>query len=667
MDNYFFSQIDKNPSNSVLLEDLEKYANKEKVQLYAITSPLTDQKYNYDYKDGFILLSSKKKIAFITYKDKNDAFENYIDDVIEDIGSISDKYQYRSIIGRPRTWRNDLIVELSLHEIENVSMLFEKLLYLNDTTKIRQLDLLISLFIGSINDASQITIDEPEDLLEKVKNKIQLFDGDQTRFIYESSKQEQKRVTIQGLSGTGKTELLLHKLKDLYIIDSNSKICFTCHNKILADNLKKRIPQFFNFMKVEQQIEWDVRLWCVNAWGRFSNINSGTYRYICNFYGIPFYSYVEHSFKNACELALNILRNMKKEKENWQYAFTYMFIDESQDFDESFFELCQLITEKKVYVAGDIFQSIFEEKKVTTIKPDYLLSRCYRTDPKTLMFAHALGMGLFEKRKLWWLDKTEWEMCGYNVDIKGNTYNLTREPLRRFEDIDEDFESLQIGTIKDFGDRIVELLINKIISEFPTVKPDDIGIIFLDQESYIYKLAEDVGRSIRKKLGWNINIAYETKEKRPQSVFISNRNNVKGLEFPFVICYTHKILSTSNYRNTIYTMLSRSFLRSYLVFPQKEGTGLTDDILKGVKNIMKNKTMSINEPTEKEKEEIKARFVMEEKTLSYYERIMNIFKKLGVRKELHKRVFKTVEDAEMYESDDIKLEKFIKNIVDCMS
>lgn len=42
---------------------------------------------------------------------------------------------------------------------------------------------------------------------------------------------------------------------------------------------------------------------------------------------------------------------------------------------------------------------------------------------------------------------------------------------------------------------------------------------------------------------------------------------------------------------------------------------------------------------------------------------MNIFKKLGVRKELHKRVFKTVEDAEMYESDDIKLEKFIKTLL----
>jgi hypothetical protein len=667
MNNYFFSQIDKNPSNNIFLESLEEYANEKKIQLYVISAPLTDQKYNYDYKDGFILLSPKKKIAFITYKNKDNLFNNYIEDVIEDISSISDKYQYKDIIGRPRIWKMNLIVDLSLNEIKDVSTLFENLLNLNNSKEIRQLDLLISLFIGSINDASQITINEPESLLEKVKYKIQLFDGDQTRFIYESSKQDQKRITIQGLSGTGKTELLLHKLKDLYIIDKQSKICFTCHNKILADNLKKRIPQFFNFMKVEQQIEWNARLWCVNAWGRYSNVHSGAYRYICSFYEIPFYSYTEHSFKDACQRALQILQQMKKDEKEWLYAFTYMFIDESQDFDEIFFELCEFVTEKKVYVAGDIFQSIFEERKTHTIKPDYLLSKCYRTDPKTLMFAHALGMGLFEKKKLWWLDKDEWEMCGYNVKIERKLYNLTREPLRRFEDVDEDFESLQIGTIKDFGDKIVELLINKIISEFPTTKPEDIGIIFLDQENYIYKLAEDIANCIRKKLGWNINIAYETKEKRPQSVFISNRNNVKGLEFPFVICYTRQILSSSNYRNTIYTMLSRSFLRSYLVFPQKEGTGLTDDILEGAKNIMKNKMMSINEPTEQEKKEIKARFVMEERTLSYYERIMNIFKKLGVKQELHKRIFKTIEDAEMHESDDSKLEKFIKNLVDCMS
>ena len=67
-----------------------------------------------------------------------------------------------------------------------------------------------------------------------------------------------------------------------------------------------------------------------------------------------------------------------------------------------------------------------------------MLSKCYRTDPKTLMFAQALGMGLFEKEKLWWLDKEQWEQCGYHVEIEGKRYTLTRDPLRRFEDIDPD-------------------------------------------------------------------------------------------------------------------------------------------------------------------------------------------------------------------------------------
>ena len=127
-------------------------------------------------------------------------------------------------------------------------------------------------------------------LMEHVmKQKIQLFDGDQTRFIYKQA--ENKLIRIQGLSGTGKTELLMHKLKDLYINDSSSSIFFTCHNKILADYLRNRIPAFFNFMKVEQQIEWGKRLWCTNAWGSNSSANSGAYRYICAFYKIPFFRY----------------------------------------------------------------------------------------------------------------------------------------------------------------------------------------------------------------------------------------------------------------------------------------------------------------------------------------------------------------------------------------
>src|SRR5690606_1059025 len=133
--------------------------------------------------------------------------------------------------------------------------------------------------------------------------KIQLFDGDQTRFIYQAP--SDRKIRIQGLSGTGKTELLLHKLKDLYIVESNCKIFFTCWNKILADYLRNRIPTFFNFMKVEQQIEWNKRLWCTYAWGSGSSPNSGAYRFICAFYQIPFYTYsYQMSFSRACKLAV---------------------------------------------------------------------------------------------------------------------------------------------------------------------------------------------------------------------------------------------------------------------------------------------------------------------------------------------------------------------------
>ena len=44
------------------------------------------------------------------------------------------------------------------------------------------------------------------------------------------------------------------------------------------------------------------------------------------------------------------MRSLKKG--GFSFAFTYMFIDESQDFDENFFELCELVTEKNIYVAG---------------------------------------------------------------------------------------------------------------------------------------------------------------------------------------------------------------------------------------------------------------------------------------------------------------------------
>lgn len=626
MEKYLFIQDELHVfGNQSVIDAIAKYANEHKQQMYILKSPLGNKKYAYADKDSFILLSPYHKISFIVCRDQFDnLFEDYYEDVIEDVGSISDKFLYKEYIGRTREWKDVLTNKvLSSSLMSNIDQ-FYKEAYVEDPNVRRKLELVISLFIGSINDIANVSIEEPKEILDKVKHKIQLFDGDQTNFIYGSL--DKKVVTIQGLSGTGKTELLLHKLKELYTENESNKIFFTCHNKILAKNLHERIPQFFNFMKIEQQIEWNVRLWCSNAWGSQGNRDSGFYRYICYFYGIAFYTYSQaNSFAQICQIALKQLKKKKEEQGNeWKYAFTYILVDESQDFDDNFVELCSLVTEKQVYVAGDIFQSIFEDASNHSTDPDFLLSRCYRTDPKTLMFAHALGMGLFETHKLWWLDKKEWQECGYDVQEENGRYILTREPIRRFEDLGDDYDSVRIFSTEQFANGIV-FIIKDLIKENPTITVNDIGIILLDDEEYIYNLMSEIGNAIKQQLKWEVNVAYLSKEKTRNALFISNKNNVKGLEFPFVICVTKQISYSSKYRSALYTMLTRSFLRSYLLIQRNINEAIRKEILAGYSEIKKYKHMTISVPSQDEIIKIKARIRYEGNVKSLAEVLKEIF------------------------------------------
>ena len=66
---------------------------------------------------------------------------------------------------------------------------------------------------------------------------------------------------------------------------------------------------------------------------------------------------------------------------------------------------------------------------------DISLNRCYRTDPRTLMFAHTLGLGLKEDIRYNWFEKNEWELFGYKVSYtrNNNTMSLQRLPINRFD------------------------------------------------------------------------------------------------------------------------------------------------------------------------------------------------------------------------------------------
>ncbi len=612
--------------------------NDRKIQSYFITSPLGESRYSYDYDETIVFLVPGYKINFINFnKNRSVDFENYFDEFIEDIGSISDKFRYKDEIGRPRVWKSLCsTIDDNYSDVLNILSLSK----IDDPKLKRISELLISLVTGSVNDIRRVGVEAPDTILDKIKKKIILFDRDQTRFIYQNP--DKKEIRIQGLSGTGKTELLLHKLKELYIASPDTKIAFTCHNEILADSLRKRIPEFFDFMKVEQQIQWNSRLWCTRAWGSRSDINSGIYSYITNFYGLSFNRFNKYgmNFESACQIAVKEL----KEKGVNEFAFNYCLIDESQDFSESFFDLCSLVTSSNVYVGGDVFQSIFDENISFSIKPDFLLTKCYRTEPRNLMFSHGLGMGLFENRKLRWLEKQEWESCGYLVDESLDTIRLTREPIRRFEDSENSgVVPTEITSIKGdfYPGAAIEVLrnIDEIVKNNPTLQPSDIGIIFLDSTNSAFSFADEISTLIGLNFNWKVNKGHESKEFKHGEVFLSNKNNVKGLEFAFVICVARKIKDSYSYRNALYMTLTRSFLKTSLITSCEENAESLSGIEDALAVIVKTGAMEFSIPTEEEKLSIKSEIDYSGEIKTFDEVVAGIFEELDIEREYRGTLF----------------------------
>jgi superfamily I DNA and RNA helicase len=655
-----FVMLKKEAALSEYIEVIKNYSESNNKQFYLIDRPLGEKVYEYGYENSFLILSPRHKIIFVDFGGNADKFEEFKEDFIEDISSLSDKYRYKEVIGRARSW-NDLIVSIKIDALKNI----EKILndsFIEDKKVQRKGELLISLLTGSINDIEKVSVDFPETLLDKVKKKIVLFDGDQTRFIY--SKPEKKEIRIQGLSGTGKTELLLHKLKELYVGKEQSKIAFTCHNKILSDSLRKRIPEFFDFMKVEQQILWNERLFCVHAWGGQYRSDSGIYRYICHKYNIQFRSYsYQFNFDDVCNLAIKELSSIQ----SIEPIFDYMLIDESQDFPESFFTLCSMVTRDTIYIAGDIFQSIFDENIVASIQTDFLLSRCYRTDPRTLMFAHAVGMGLFESKKLRWLEDDEWEKCGYLIDkhTASRTYRLSREPLRRFEDIDQGkFPSVEIRTVgRDFvssaSSSVVEI-VKEIFKENPSASVDDIGVIILDSNKQSYAFADSLALMLHRELGLLCNKAYESKQRVSGLLFISNKNNVKGLEFPFVICVTECILPSYSYRNAAYMTLTRSFIKTYFIHSEITPKDLQSRLDSGLKQINSYGYMEVVEPSELEKKKIKTDIKQLKKKVSLQEALSSILMEFKASPDERTKILSMAGAAFPEGSDILKLREFVE-------
>lgn len=658
---HFFTNVESNEDIKIFIEKLDLYARENATQIYLLNGPLGDKKYSYSFKQPIVLLIPDHQIMVIDSQEDEDEFEDFFDDFTEDLGHLSDRFEYKKILGRPRIWKNDLIRKKHIKDFNNNAENFIINTRLSDSNQKRQIELLISLLIGSINSIEKIGNGVPETILEKVKRNIVLFDGDQTRFIFK--KINKKRITIQGLAGTGKTELLLHKIKELYTENNTNKIAFTCFNKALANSLKNRVPNFFDFMKVEEQIKWGERLWIMHSWGsRLDYNNIGLYSFICKNYGLPFMGLKEGSFDKACKQAISILKAESK----IEPIFDYILIDESQDFQESFFELCELVTKNTVYVAGDIFQNIFQSN-TSEASPDFLLNKCYRTDPRTLMFAHSVGFGVFESKGIRRLTDEQWDACGYKIDEKLNSkYVLSRTLLRKFKDLEEaDVDSAKIIVTKkyDCSNDVIEI-IQKIKKEHPSVSPEDIAIITTDNGSDSYDLMDLIALKISNVFKWESNKLYDTKEVRKDAVSISNINNIKGLEFPFVICLSaNRIGHHVRKRNALYMTLTRSFITSYLIINLNNNEEVIEKLQVGLNSINENNKLIFEEP-KKYIDQAELMLDVNDMSLSQRDIVDQIFEKFKIPVSKHEPLRKVVQTLLPDSVDRQQLEQVIRRTED---
>ncbi|WP_154070868.1 DEAD/DEAH box helicase [Bradyrhizobium lablabi] len=155
---------------------------------------------------------------------------------------------------------------------------------------------------------------------------------------------------IRGLAGSGKTIVIAIKAALLHLSEPEKKILVTFFTRSLRDTLKTLITKFYRHMRDEDP-DW-TQIHVKHGWG---NSRAG---------GV----YSEASARSG-QMPMSLRDARRKSNDPFGYAcgelvksdrvkpfYDYVFIDEGQDFPNSFYELCYLITQpaeiEKKYCLG---------------------------------------------------------------------------------------------------------------------------------------------------------------------------------------------------------------------------------------------------------------------------------------------------------------------------
>ncbi|WP_318389675.1 DEAD/DEAH box helicase [Enterobacter sp.] len=227
---------------------------------------------------------------------------------------------------------------------------------------------------------------------------------------------------IRGLAGSGKTVVLAMKVAITHLRNPDKKILYTFSTKALYQHVKRLITRFYRqFDDLDPDFENSIDI--LHAWGGGSA--AGVYYNACQNNSARFINFGEaqriapkEPFSYACKTLL--------ENHEIKEQYDYVFVDEAQDFDSSFLQLClKLSREDKMVFGLDVFQNIFQTSSPSieeilgedkNLSLDKFLNSCYRTPCATLVCAHAVGLGVYGNPVQAIKTAEDWKNLGYQVE-----------------------------------------------------------------------------------------------------------------------------------------------------------------------------------------------------------------------------------------------------------
>ncbi len=350
-------------------------------------------------------------------------------------------------------------------------------------------------------------------ILNKMEQQMAYLDKDQKQAALSQINGPQR---IRGLAGSGKTIILCMKAALIHLRYPDKKILYTFLTKSLYDYIETMIIRFYKLFGDGSLPDFD-KIHIKHSWGG-ENV-AGVYYSTCkknNIIPLTFQQAKEKAFFGdpfdvVCEDLL------KKTSGNLVKEYDYVLIDEAQDFQPPFYQLCRAIVKEDCLVwCYDDLQNIYDVKIQDTIKTfeneygatgidllklneqyedlnnDVVLAKTYRNPREILVLAHAIGFGIYNDSLIQSLEnKQHWIDFGYNV-LEGECRLGDRMVIERPKEnspllVSELQTPEQIIELKSFESDVEEIkwIANSIENNIKNenVRPDDIIVICLDDKN----------------------------------------------------------------------------------------------------------------------------------------------------------------------------------------